>query len=417
MITRVRRRLAGHGTFLRFGFATTLNSVVGMAAGIIVIRWMPPEELGLWQSVLIIQTWALILQTGVITGLSRELPFQLGKGRDGYVRELAASAQSVALLGLGLLALAGLVVPWFFEGLRLRWSLLAVCFTSGLVIYQNYLGTTYRANRSFEHLARIQLADSVLALASLPVVYLWGYGGLVGRFAGLIVVSTVLRHLWRPIRIRPALRLDHIWSLFRIGAPMFGFGYLLQTVDTFPRLLLLAQDNGVLMVGLFAPAAAVLGLMQILPRSLGSYVFPQMNFKLGSSDSAGALWPMSWKSSVYYLIAAAPLVLAGILVFPWLLRAFFPNYADSAAAVQWALVAGAFMGTRISINSLYSLKAWNWLAVYTALNLAGAWFLPQWLLATHPPLVAVTMGFALSRILLFGVGLFCIRRATLEHAR
>lgn len=416
MITHFKKRLAGHGTFLRFGLATTLNSVVVMAAGIIVIRWMQPEELGLWQSILIIQTWALILQSGVITGLSRELPFQLGRGKDEYVRELAASAQSVALGGLALLALAGLVVPWFFDGARFQLSLMVVFFSSGLVIYQNYLGTTYRANRAFEHLSRIQMADSALALLSLPMVYFWGYRGLVIRFVVLILVSTALRHRYRPIRVRPAFRLDHIWTLFRIGAPMFGFGYLLQAVDTFPRLLLLAGGGGVLLVGLYAPANAVLGLMQILPRSLGSYVFPQMNFKLGSSKDAGALWPMSWKSSVYYLIAAAPLVAAGALVFPWVLRTWFPAYAGSAAAVQWALVAGAFMGTRISINSLYSLKAWNWLAVYTAINLAGAWFLPQWLMHTHEPLVAVTMGFALSRIVLFGVGLFCIRRATLAVA-
>ncbi|MCA9784514.1 MAG: hypothetical protein KC518_13100, partial [Candidatus Cloacimonetes bacterium] len=105
MIQKLRDLLSRHGTFLRFGFSSTLLSVVSMIAGIIVIRWMPPEELGLWQSVLIIQTWALIFQTGVITGLSRELPFHLGRGEEDYVKELAASAQSVALIGLGLLIL------------------------------------------------------------------------------------------------------------------------------------------------------------------------------------------------------------------------------------------------------------------------------------------------------------------------
>ncbi|MCB1048808.1 MAG: oligosaccharide flippase family protein, partial [Calditrichaeota bacterium] len=396
-----------------FGFSTTLNSVVGMACGIIIIRWMAPEELGLWQSVLIIQTWALIFQTGVITGLSRELPFQLGLGQKDYVNELAASALSVALFGLVLLVTAGLIVPWFFDGSRFRLSLMVVFMTSGLTIYQNYLGTTYRANRAFEHLSRIQFADSALALSSLPLVYFWGYSGLVVRVLGMVIINTILRHLMRPIRVRPAFKVKHLASLFRIGAPMFGFGYMLQTVDTFPRLLLLAGENGVLMVGMFAPAAAVLGLMQVLPRSLGSYVFPQMTFKLGSTQSAGALWPMSWKSSVYYLLAALPLVGIGVLLFPWMLRTYFPAYAGSAVAVQWALVAGAFMGTRISINSLYSLKAWHWLAVYTAFNLTATWFLPKLLMATHPPLVAVTMGFATSRVLLFFVGLFCIRRATL----
>ena len=416
MIQRIRDLASRHGTFLRFGFSSTMLSVVSMIAGIIVIRWMPPEELGLWQSVLIIQTWALIFQTGVITGLSRELPFHLGRGEEDYVKELAASAQSVALIGLGLLILGGLSIPWFVEGFRLRLSMMVVFLTSGLTIYQTYLGTTYRANRAFEQISVIQIVDSCLALASLPIVYFWGYPGLVIRFATLVICSTSMRHHWRPIRVRPALNGKHLWALFRIGAPMFGFGYLLQTVDTFPRLLLLARENGVLMVGLYSPAAAVLGLMMILPKSLGSYIFPQMNFRLGNSKSAGALWPMSWKSSVYYMLMAAPLVLIGILCFPWIIRSYFANYTQSIPAVQWALVAGAFMGTRISINSLYSLKAWDWLAVYTVFNLASAWFLPQLFLGRHEPLVAITMGFAFSRIALFFIGLFCIRRATLRVA-
>jgi hypothetical protein len=183
----------------------------------------------------------------------------LGKGRHDYVEELAANAQSVALLGLGILLVAGLVTPWFFTGFQLRLSLMVVFLTSGLTIYQNYLGTTYRANRAFEQLSNIQFADSTMALLTLPLVYFWGFPGLVFRFAGMILVNTVLRHLWRPIRVRPAVDMKHMISLFRIGAPMFGFGYMLQTVDTFPRLLLLAGENGMLMVGLFAPAAAVLG--------------------------------------------------------------------------------------------------------------------------------------------------------------
>ncbi len=413
MIQALRKRLSGHGTFVRFGFASTLLGVVGMLCGIVIIRWMPPEELGLWQSVLIVQTYALILQAGIITGLSRELPFFQGRQEGEKAEALAASAQSVALLGAGVLVLAGVFTPLLVEEFQVRMTLLVVFCSSGLTLYQNYLGTTFRANRAFEHLARIQLADMVVQLATLPLVYLYGYWGLVVRFVILVLISTILRHFFRPMKVPLRLRKSDLLHLFKVGAPMFGFGYLLQTVDTFPRLLLLTSgDAGVLLVGLFAPASAIFGLMRILPRSIGSYVFPQMNYKLGATQDASRLWPIAWKASVYFLLAAVPFVLIGMLVFPWLIRSFFANYVEAIPAVGWALVAGAFMGTRVAINVLYTLKAYGWLSVYTALNLGSAWLVPTLLLPQMPPLVAVTMGFALSRMGMFVIGLFCIRRAT-----
>src|SRR5690554_4785759 len=57
-----------------------LKSAIQMLSGLIILRWIAPEELGLWQSFTVFVGYVTILNLGVPVGINRELPFFLGKG-------------------------------------------------------------------------------------------------------------------------------------------------------------------------------------------------------------------------------------------------------------------------------------------------------------------------------------------------
>ncbi len=408
--------LRGRGTILRFTAASTWLNVASMVSSIVVLRWIPPEELGLWQSFLLIQTYVLFAQGGVITGLGRELPYLLGKSQHNEALTLAAAAQATAQL-VGLLLVTSLALaPILTSSADTTLAFCAVMITSAMNLYQIYLGYTYRGSKHFETLAKIQTVDGVLLPLSLPIVYFFGLKGLIVRYVLLVLTGTILRHGLRPLRSLPTPNMSAFIKLFKTGLPIFISEYLLSAVNTFPRLVLL-QVSGVLAVGLYAPANAALGMMYMLPRTLSRYVLPQMSHRLGRTEDPKALWPMAMKSTLVFLgIGVVTLLIAWPLI-PFVLEQWFPNYAASAQAARWSLVAGCFMGTGIAINALYTLKAWRNLMVYAGTNAVCSFVIPWFLSNRMDSLTGTTAGFAIAQSIACATALWQIHRSVNEQPK
>ena len=406
------RRASTHRTFVEYSGASTAFSVTGMLAGILVLRWLSPEDIGLWQSLLILGTYSLIFQVGAFKGLSRELPFRLGAGDDS-AEALASTAQTVAAIGAALLVVAGLCLPFLVGGdVRLRYGLSVVSLGSAAELYNNYLVVTYRSNRSFDLLARIKVVLAVANIATLPMVYYLGYWGLALRYLAIRVVTVCLTHLARPLHVGPGFSWRNLWILLKVGVPIFTFAYLVSVGKTLPRVILLAS-GGAELVGLFAPAAAVVGLVVILPKAISQYISPQMSFRFGRSGKPQSIWPMAWKTGIGFLVISLPAIAVAYVILPGVISGYFPKYSASIPAVRWAMLAGAFGGAGISGSALRSLKAWRWLSLLTAVRLSLAYALPfGFAQVMQSPLEGVAVGFALSELVSFVAGMWCVYAAT-----
>jgi O-antigen/teichoic acid export membrane protein len=383
-----------------------------MVAGFVILRWIDPERMGLWQSLLLVQTYSAFAQLGVFNGLNRELPFRLGKG-DTQATELVSTGQGFSWILTALLLLGALISVFISDDPNVRYVLPAAFIAAAASMYMQFLGTTYRAGRVFRKLAVINVIDSGLIVATLPIVYFLGYPGLPIRHVALALVATATRHIWRPFRVPTRLNLRHLGTLLQVGVPLFAFGYMVVVANSFPTVVLLTQ-GGAEMVGLFSPAAAMMSLMIIVPQAIAYYVYPQMSFRLGETGDPRTLWPMAWKASLGFMAFGVPLLLVAVICVPPLIKAFLPEYVASIDAVLWTLLAGLFIGASISTNALNSLKAWRWVAPYTLSRLALSFFLPLaffYAFANH--VEGVAFGYAIAQMLCFVIALGCVHRATL----
>jgi O-antigen/teichoic acid export membrane protein len=412
LFVRLKGQLFNYKTLVRFSFASVTFNVVTMAANIVILRWLEPETLGLWQSVMLIQSYSFIMQLGALNGLNRELPYTLGAGDDKTVKELAGTAQSIAIMASFLL-IAGGIGSWLvLREPMLRYGALVVFFCSAGAIYRNYLTVTYRAEKAFGTLSYILLFESLMAVVTLPLVYYCGYGGLAGRYLFLVILGMSVNYVYRPLHAPVRFKFKHAVTLVKVGLPLYACGYLLTVSGTFPRLILLSE-SGVKMVGLFAPIYAVMGLMQMIPDSIAQYIYPHMSYKYGQTGDPRSLWPIAWKVAVYPMVVAIPAVLACLLILPWMIEHYFSKYIESIPAVRYGLISGVFLGTVISINALFSLKAWKWSAIYTGFRVVSSYLLPLGMFYFMVnPLEGVAAGFAIAHGLSFVVGLYCIYRAT-----
>ena len=150
----------------------------------------------------------------------------------------------------------------------------------------------------------------------------------------------------------------------------------------------------------------------ILPYALGQYIYPRMSQRLGLTNDPRAIWPTAWKASLLTLALGAPVVLVGMLLVGPVLTEFLPKYVEGIPAARWALAAGAFMGTSVSLNSLFALKAWRWLIAYTIVSVSLSYVLPAWFSTLMSPLTGVAFGYFVAQVGCFVVALPCIYGAT-----
>ena len=66
-------------TGAKYSVVSTIKSVVAMVAGMVIMFWLDPSEVGKWNTVSIFLAYAPFLQLGIQSGLSIELPVTLGR--------------------------------------------------------------------------------------------------------------------------------------------------------------------------------------------------------------------------------------------------------------------------------------------------------------------------------------------------
>jgi len=297
-------------------------------------------------------------------------------------------------------------------GADLAIGALIVLVAAAAIIYRTNLFVTYRAAKAFEQLAIIRIWETGVLIVTLPLVCWYQFWGLAAQFLLFSIFGTLAGHIMRPIRVPLRFSWQDLMGLVRVSVLIFIFGYLAGVAHTFPRLILL-QGCGIELVGLFAPVYAMIILFRVLPNSIAQYVYPQMSYRLGASNNPRELWPMAWKTSLGIGVVSISFLFFGYMLAPWAIESLAPQYVPSIPAVRWALLSGVLMGALVSINALFSLKAWSLLTLYTAVQLLAIFLFPLLMLGYFiDPLEAVAAGFVAAHVLTFVVGFWCIYRAT-----
>ena len=206
---------------------------------------------------------------------------------------------------------------------------------------------------------------------------------------------TIVTHRVRPIRVKAKFSKPGFIKLLKTGVPLFSLGYFQEITATFDRVILL-QIGGVIAVGLYAPALAVLSGMFMLAGSVGQYVYPQMSYHLGRTNDPSMLWRWVWKPSLGIIGLSLPVILVSWWLMPWAISSFFPKYIDGIFAARLAVVSGMFSAAVVGVNVLNSLKAWKWLLGLTLFKLGLFYGAIQVFAHVLDPLDGVAVGLLVS---------------------
>ena len=356
----VRRKL----TPLLYASSSVITAMAQLLAGFVVIKWIAPEELGLWKSVQMAQVYAFLLLFGINNGLGRELPFFLGKGDQAFGDRLAATAFFCATMANLLVLAVGVGSAIFFagQGAHLVLAILAITIQIVLAFYQQIFVVTFRSKESFDKLSALQFVEAGLSLATVPLVYFYHYNGMLARAVIVSGVVAALTYSFRPMRVKMQLDWEAFKLLLKTGVPIFGLDYLRNSAATIYQVKLL-QLGGVKMVGDFYLAVVALQTLAALPKALASYLYPRMTFRYGQNGNALDLWKSGFR---FVFLATGLTALAALSA--WVMMPFVPHFApkyqDGVRAAQISLVGGVLEAGTIIANILFSMKAWRLMVSY-----------------------------------------------------
>lgn len=371
-----------------------------MVGGLVTARIVEPSTMGLFSGLSLFLGYAPFLQLGILNGLNRELPYYVGKGDHQRVKELAAAAQSWAIL-VGSLVAAGALVVAAYHLTNRHWMLglgwLNNAVNVWLLFYvQYYLQMTYRSAGDFARVAKASVIQQAVSLLLVGLVWWLDFYGLCLRGLLATLANAAFLFYWRPLKVQPAWNRSHFLHLLKIGGPIFVVGQLYAWWTTVDGTLLFTR-MGAHGMGLYTLAALSGGTLQMLPEALGVVLYPRMAEQYGRGANIRGLLEATLKP----LIIAA-MVLAGMAVLAWFLiplvvPTLLPNYTEGIQAAQWSLICPVVLCLAPVGNILNVLKKQIGYGVIIGLGMVSYYGSLQWLLRDGLYLAAFPQAMLLGR--------------------
>jgi len=348
-----------------------------MLVHMLVLKWILPEEMGLWNKVTIYQPYIQALQLGIFVALNRELPYLLGQDNHekavDYVKTAGSWANIISLLILILVATTTILKYSHDITILQVCTLLSFGFYVALTMKQNYLVVTYRSKNDFKKLGKIYLLIIPLYIALIFLVYYFHYYGflLLNIIAPLILV--ILLQFKRPYRVKYKFSWFDFKALLKIGIPLFVINYVFGIAATFKKILILKYFSTIIL-GLFSPALGILGIGRLLPSVLGQFIYPQMSFYYGKNNDLNELWRTTIRSSLYTTLMTIPVVLILYFILPYLFKYAFPAYLETYHETQIVLLSIIMVVPQMAYNALNTIKAFKTMIILASLKLLIYWF-------------------------------------------
>jgi len=323
---------------IRFASSQIISNGLRILSGFLVVRFLDPTQYGLYSSVGIYLGYILLGHGGIINGLSRELPYELGRGNDDYAREMASS---VFVLSLFISFIASLVfLSISIHYFLIKQTLSGLIFLSYTVISalhlldKQFLPVLYRTNKDFGSLSKQNIKVGLGNLLSVILVFYFGIYGLVIRGVLLSFFQFYLLFKNKPYSLDFKYKFTHFVKLFKTGLPVFMVGQVNSLWATIMNNIIFSM-GGATYFGLYALSNIIQGAIGVIPNSFSQVIYPRMAIMLGEGKSVKEILiknvkPLFFQFGVMLFVA----VITSVSL-PLIIPIVLPKYTEGVQAAQW----------------------------------------------------------------------------------
>lgn len=329
-----------------------------ISSEILILRVIDVEVIGIWQWVLLLQSYALISRLGILNAFNREYPYLLERNEVNKSVEILGITKfhlsiTVVLQVLFFCFLAGYY--WSSAGISTRVILL--CIIAFYIFGDSYVNLSeaiLRSEGDFKKIAITKICFAMFVLTSVLLPYAMGFDGFALRIIFLQSIFVLVHfYLNKSLVNTRSFFSFSLWkALFKDGWRVWLWSYLKSFHLSLPKLYI-ASFLGVTSLGYFTPVNWMLLAFSLVTSSLGSFIYPTINRKYAAGEKN-----LVWKTYTIYVavfLCALPLAVLGFFVLPAVIRYVLPNYVHVIGAMQLVIVSGVF--------DIFTLVGSSWVAL------------------------------------------------------
>ena len=375
--------------------------VLAAVGGLLVARFLGPEETGPFRAFTIPLTYLMFLGLGTNDGLWRQIPYYVGKEMPERVDALASAAGAFNLF-MSVVISCGFICCATYSLLHhdlygfFGWLSQAIfCWE---VFYGGYLTSIYRSLSHFVTLARIQAAQAIVTFGMVFLLPFFRFYGLCARLALPSFLVAWLYHRHRPLKGGYRFDTKALGEIIKIGFPFSVWGTLYTSAWVATESALVLYLDGVTALGLFSVAYVLRGAMNTIPTVVGQVLLPRVVTTLARDGSvrkanSRVAWVTVGLTGLMILLACVGSFLLDIFV-PYLIPKYVAGISVMKVCLWFSVVEAAFL----PMNTLFATgRPW----LYGRSVIAGIIVFPLATYILFPMiggLLAVAVGSLLGRV-------------------
>ena len=338
--------------------SNAIAMVVQAVSGLLVARIAGPSNMGIILTASVIIPFSRFVLLAVPNGLNRQLPLLIGQGRRDEAQALANTTwswtrHSGILIGVGLLFTALYTIGWLDKRqLGEAWFVYAIVLP--LQLCNDTVSVTYRTSGDFLNLSKIKIVISGLAIATVPLLLIDPWYGLLARVILLDVVNYKALRRFASIKMRSNFNRVHFFRLIAIGFPLFGVGYLYSLFGVADRTLII-KFFGIQEMGMYTPAMQIMAALSILPASINQVIYPRMCIRYGETGTSRSLARLAFLPPLALSIGLLPFFAFGWWFVDPFVHWVLPDYIAGIPAARWIVIAMYFHSLTSSLNVFHTV--------------------------------------------------------------
>jgi len=398
----------------------SLSTACTTLVGLVVMRWLTPDELGTWNTVSIFLAYAPFFQLGIQSGLNTELPVLLGRNNEDGAKERIANGYGYAILVSCVLFVLGIVLSislYLKTGITEALGAITITIVAICSSFTLHFIARYRSAKAFDRLVTIYKIEIPIVLLSVYIIYRYHYWGILCYNVLTHLVHVFLMYRSLPFKeVKPRIQKPVLFSMGKMGVAMMVLVQLKAAGQTLPRWIILTKTNRE-KLGLFTPATAINSLINLIPGQFAQFFYPQMGYIYGKTGKAKDIWP--YVKKLFFLLPVAVLPVSAIIyiLVPWILETFFPNFLASLWAMR--IMCFTFLFTSASGLSwvLNTLKAFKYSYFLALSDFIGCFIFPyiSTIVLPYDILTTVTIGLAINAVINYFLTIIILRHVLFKE--
>jgi O-antigen/teichoic acid export membrane protein len=344
----------------------------------------------------------------------RDVPMRRARGDfEGAERSKSTSLTFILLVSAIAATVGALCVVTVVEPSR-RPQYAELGVLSFLTLVKSHYVTVFKAESRFRQLSISAATGSVVSVATVALIFLWGLDGLIG---GMIAQATV--ELFMLARHDSGVKLGIDFADLRqsmaVGALTLGASLATTLITTVDRTVMLDRLGGT------ATGAYYLGanLVTLLPTVAGlpaTVLTPRFFERYGATGDGQQLVSLVERPVRAGSVAFAAVITAGAVAIPPVVGSLWPNLVEGNTAARLALLATyPLVLSGLVTNVFYAM---NRQVVQLVITLAGgaiAYVLANAFVGVHATIAAVVTGSVVGLWLYYLGVIFAAFRAMVGH--